>query len=289
MRPTLARCASGLPASRLLACCLLACAGTTGVRAAGAPAAVATPAVSRVLVVGNSLSYVNDFPAMLTALSAAQPVGMPRWQAELLAAPGGTIAERWADGVAARELATGRWQALALQERGGTLACLARPERRSEADCQASVSAHRNFAKLAQRHGVRVVLLGTWGPDAIWQAQLGRGLRQLAAMTKAEPLDLGAMARAQDKADPSRPMTTDAIGHPSLDGSLLMALALYRQLGGRAAEPVAFEIRDAPTPTAPVRADVLLSAQPASAGAGLPTRVDPARVRALAPGLAAGR
>jgi hypothetical protein len=28
-------------------------------------------------------------------------------------------------------------------------------------------------------------------------------------------------------------MTTDANGHPSLDGSLLVALALWRQLSGR--------------------------------------------------------
>ena len=46
--------------------------------------------------------------------------------------------------------------------------------------CVASVAAHRKFAQLAKARGVRLIVLGTWGPDSIWQTRLSRGLRNLA-------------------------------------------------------------------------------------------------------------
>lgn len=240
-----------------------------------------TAAPVQVLVLGNSLSYVNDLPALLNGLDGVQP-GATHFHADLLAAPGGSLADRWRDGVAARELASGRWQVLVLQERGGTLACVAEPQQRGEPDCQASIAAHREFARLAKAHGMRVLLLGTWGPDAIWQAKLSRGLRQVAAMVDAEPVDAGAGLRARAKADPSLPLTGDRIGHPTLDGSLLVALALYRQLSGHAAVAADFEVRAAMLPPlARVLPDALLSAQGQLAGDGTITRVEAARLRRL--------
>jgi hypothetical protein len=251
--------------------------------AKAAPAPTDAP-VTHVLVLGNSLSYVNDMPALFNALDDAQ-AGPPRFHAELLAEPGGSIADRWRDGVAARELASGRWQVLVLQERGGTLACLATPQRRAEPDCQASIAAHRNFARLAKAQGVQVVLLGTWGPDAIWQAQLGRGLRQLAAQAGATAVDAGAHLRAFAKAHPDRPMTTDAMGHPTLDASLLIALDLYTQLAGHPATAADIETTAAMLPpNAQVRPDSLLSTQAQLKGDGSPTRVGAARLSALLDG-----
>ena len=69
----------------------------------------------------------NDFWSWImtdqakTALAGAAG-GIVRWV---------TLRERWQDGVAAREIASGRWQVLVLQERGGQLACLAKPQQRN--------------------------------------------------------------------------------------------------------------------------------------------------------------
>jgi hypothetical protein len=249
--------------------------------AAATPVANTTTPPVQVLVLGNSLSYVNDLPALLNGLDGVQ-LGPVHFHAELLAAPGGDLAGRWRDGVAARELASGRWQVLVLQERGGTLACMAKPQQRGEPACLASIAAHHDFARLARARGMRVLLLGTWGPDAIWQAQLSRGLRQLAGMVDAEPVDAGALLRDQAKADPAVPLTSDNIGHPTLDGSLVMALALYRQLAGHPAVAADFELRAAMLPpNARVRPDALLSAQQAVAGDGRVTRIEAARLRRL--------
>ncbi|MBP9696407.1 MAG: hypothetical protein KBD58_04250, partial [Thermomonas sp.] len=56
----------------------------------------ATPAREyRVLLVGNSLTYTNNLPALLRAVGASQ--GTPI-ATESFAAPGGTLIERWNDG-----------------------------------------------------------------------------------------------------------------------------------------------------------------------------------------------
>jgi len=255
----------------------------------GWSSANAAPAEVNVLLVGNSFSYVNNLPALFNGLAARQP-GSEAFHADLIAEPGGTIAERWRDGVAAREIASGRWQVLVLQERGGLLACLAKPQQRNEPDCAASVGAHRKFAKLAGAHGMRVLVLGVWGPDAIWQGQLSRGLRQLADATGAQALDTGPLVRDYAKAHPLTPMYSDAILHPTLDTSLLMAADLYRMISGHVPQASTFEIEVPLLPgLARVDAGKLLSTQPQLAGDGAITRVDADRLQPLIAAVATGK
>lgn len=243
--------------------------------------AQANAATTRVLFVGNSYTYVNNLPALFVAIANAQAGGQ-RYEADLIAAPGGSIAERWRDGVAAQQIASGRWQVLVLQERGGQLACLGKPDARNQPDCQAIVAAHRKFAKLAKEHGMRVLLFGTWGPDAIWQGQLSRGLRKLADAIEAEAVDVGAEVRAFGTAHPQTAMYVDGILHPSLDASLLVAGRLYRQLEKRTAEPRPFETTAALLPTrAAVKANTLLSLQADMQGDGKPIRIEAERLRPL--------
>jgi len=240
-----------------------------------------------VLMVGNSLSYVNNLPALFNALADKQ-AGERSYHADLIAAPGGSIAERWQDGFAAREIAGGRWQVLVLQERGGLLACVAKPEQRNAPECAASVSAHRKFAGLAAEHHMRVIVLGTWGPDAIWQSQLSRGLRLLADKIGAEALDTGPPVRAYAETHAQTPMYSDAILHPALDASLLMAAELYRSIAGQPAQASTFETS---APILPARAlvvaDKLLSAQTQLVGDGTITRFDAGRLQPLLAAVAA--
>ena len=242
---------------------------------------------AQVLVVGNSLTYVNHMPALFNAMVDAQPGGL-RWHADLVGVAGGSLADRWNEKFVADEIASGRWQALVLQERGGTLACLATPQGREEASCAASLAAHKRFIELAENHNLRVIVLGTWGPDSIWQGKLSRGLKRVVAGTKAEALDVGPLLRDYGKAHAQTPMTTDAILHPSLDASLLVAAALYRQLTGNAPQAVAFETNAAMLPgLADLKPDKLLSQQPQLAGDGRVTKVEAARMAPLVAAVAA--
>lgn len=257
-----------------------------------APPAAATSDASgdvQVLLVGNSLSYVNNLPALFNALAAGQP-GQHRYHADLIAAPGGTISERWHDGIAAGEIASGHWQVLVLQERGGMLACLATPAHRDEPECAASLGAHRKFARLAQEHGLRTLVLGTWGPDSIWQSQLSHGLLQLASGINAEPLDTGPAVRAYARSHPQTAMYSDAVLHPTLEASLLMAIELYRKLTGAipTAKPLEIAVPLVP-PRGKVLADQLFSEQSDLVGDGAVTHIGSDRLQSLIDAVAADK
>jgi hypothetical protein len=269
--------------NRLLLTLLLLLVGSPALAAASKPADL------NILFVGNSLTYVNNLPALFNALAIAQNAA-PAMHADLIAAPGGSIAERWSDGITATEIASGRWQVLVLQERGGLLACLALPERRGEADCTASLAAHRKFSALAKEHGMRVILLGTWGPDSIWQGQLSRGLRVLADSANADAFDAGPLVRAYAKAHPQTPMYSDEILHPTLDTSLLVAAGLYRRITGQVPVAAELEISAALLPArANVSGSILYSRQPQLAGDGATIHIGTARLQPLFAAIAASR
>src|SRR5687768_16758411 len=87
---------------------LLLCGFVTRAAEPAAAAATTAPRELRVLFVGNSLVYVNNLPAILRALAAAQ--GEPaRITPATFVAPGGTVADRWKDGHAAAALRSSKW------------------------------------------------------------------------------------------------------------------------------------------------------------------------------------
>ena len=194
----------------------------------------------RVLFVGNSLTYVNNLPRLLHAMAASQP-GRPAITTMTYAAPGGTVAERWADGHAAAALRDGHWDVLVLQERGGLLACLVDSERRQESECRASERAHRDFAELAGSRGSRVLLLATWGPDGDWQRRLDEAIRKLSGKLRSGGADVavvpaGSTLRAWARRQPAdAPAFPDGV-HPGLPASLVMAAQLYRAVAGEDAQ-----------------------------------------------------
>lgn len=199
------------------------------------PAHAAERPVLRVLVVGNSLTYTNNLPGLLRALADTQDDG-PTISTTTYVLPGADLAWHWRNGTVAKAIDQEHWDALVLQERGGILACLADSQHRSEPECLASARAHRQFAELAGKKGVRVVLLGTWGPDATWQDNLDRGLRSVARSTRATPVFAGTLLRAYANSHPKPSLFTDASLHPTLSASLIVAASLYRELAGRPAQ-----------------------------------------------------
>jgi hypothetical protein len=257
-------------------------------------AQTAAPAPARelhVLFVGNSLTYVNNLPRLLRAMAASQP-GKPAITTMTYAAPGGTVAERWADGHAAAALRDGHWDVLVLQERGGLLACIVDSERRQESECRASERAHRDFAELAGSRGSRVLLLATWGPDGDWQRRLDEAIRKLSGKLRAGGADVavvpaGSTLRTWARRQPAdAPAFPDGV-HPGLPASLVMAAQLYRAVAGEYAQPHDLAIDFPLLPAnALVKPDAPLEsqAQLAGDGHGLLLKAD-----ALAPLLEAAR
>lgn len=213
------------------------------------------PKEYRVLLVGNSLTYTNNLPALLRAVGASQ--GTPI-TTETYASAGGKLDDRWDEGHVATALRNGKYDTVVLQEQGGHLAaCMSSLQEQRKAPCAASVQAYRNFSELASAQGAKVLLFGTWGPDERWQGKLNRSVRMIAKAHDADVFDAAGALIALRKAQPEVKLYPDGT-HPSTLASVMLALALYRDVTGNA--PIAKDLR-VTAPLLPVNAAV----SPASA------------------------
>lgn len=241
----------------------LPCAGSFP---AHAQSAVAPQREYRVLLVGNSLTYTNNLPALLRAVGASQGVPIAT---ETYAAPGGTLAARQDDGHAANALRARTFDAVLLQEQGGRLAaCPASAVEQRKAPCAASMHAYRDLASIARDNGATVLLFNTWAADDRSQARVTRSTRMLAETYAARVFDAAGAIDAMRKAQPDAPPYPDGT-HPSTRASLMLALVLYRDITGSA--PLAKDLR-VTAPLLPVNAAVSaaspMESQPGLAGDG---------------------
>jgi hypothetical protein len=242
------------------------------------------PPELRVMLVGNSLTYANNLPALLRAVGAAEgrPIGT-----ETFAAPGGTLSERLADGAVTRALQERHFDAVVLQEQGGHLAaCMSSPSAQRKAPCAASRKAYATITEQARARGAKVVLMATWGPDERWDARLARSVELHAKATGSETFHAARALQALRTAMPGVQLIPDGI-HPSTQGALILALALYRNLTG---EPAAAHPLRIDAPLLPINAAVSpsmpLESQPALAGDGKTTMVPVELVAPLVEALA---
>jgi hypothetical protein len=247
---------------KILLSAALACAG---VLPAHAQSTAAAPPL-RVLLVGNSLTYTNNLPALLRAVGAAQ--GTPI-ATESYAAPGGTLIERWNEGHVADALRNRSFDAVVLQEKGGHLAaCMASLQEQRKAPCAASLRAYSEIATLAAQKDAKVFVFATWGPDERWQGKLNRSARLIADKVSGKVFDAAGALEALHQAQPGIDLYPDGT-HPSTQGSLMLALVLYRDITG--STPLAKDLR-VTAPLLPVNAAVSASSpmesQPGLAGDG---------------------
>ncbi len=232
----------------------------------------------RVLMAGNSLTYTNNLPALLRAVGASQGTAITT---ETYAAPGGTLTERLRDGRVTHALRGSTFDIVVLQEMGGQLGCLASASQQRKAPCAASLHAQREFAKLATANGAKLILFGTWANDPRAQGRIDRGMRMVADETKATFFNAAGAIGALQKAQPGTRAFPDGV-HPSTQASLMLALALYRDITG--ITPVARDLRVA-APLLPVTAAVSgnspMEMQPGLAGDGKVTVVPASLIEPL--------
>ena len=180
---------------------------------------------SRVLFVGNSLTYVGNTPAVYSALARANGHAV---SSDMIARGGATLVERLNDGSVERALADGDYTVLVLQERGGDLMCSSGPD-----SCRDSRWAIGVFADLAREQGVKVVLMGTYQPLA---PSSSRRLVQEEAVVAAETgilhVEVSETLGRLREAEPDLKWFAEDDAHPGQDLALLNALLLYRGLHG---------------------------------------------------------
>lgn len=182
-------------------------------------AAAGDPAVTRVLFVGNSLTFYNDLPGTFAAVHRAAAPGVPV-QADMLATGGATLGDRLADGRLAAMLKAGDYDLVVLQQIGGWPLCDA-----SEDGCEPAARLVE-AVQLVRTHGARPLWLATWKTSPAQQERLSTTASRLARGAGVDLVDTGAAMQRMPDALQRHLLVSD--GHPDVLGTWLMAALVVR-------------------------------------------------------------
>lgn len=183
----------------------------------------------RVLFVGNSLTYVGNVPAVLSALAEAngEPVA-----SDMIVKGGATLTDRVADGSVARALKEKNYTALVLQERGGDLICAFTPD-----SCAQSREAIKALVALAKEQDVNVVLLGTYQPLPEVSQRLIKEESTAAAEAGIPYIEVSEKLQQLRRTAPELTWLANDGMHPGKDLALLNAVLIYKTLLGSLPSP----------------------------------------------------
>jgi hypothetical protein len=197
---------------------------------------VTQPNPTRLLFIGNSLTYANELPAMVCAL--ARSAGRQAI-CESVAKPDYGLEEHWNDGEARRAIARG-WDVVVLQQGPSAL-----PESRS-----LLIAYTRRFDAEIKKAGARTALYMVW-PSRARRGDFPAVSQSYAAAArdvKGLLLPAGDAWRAASATDAGLALYGPDGLHPSPIGTYLAALVIYEQIFGSpppagpvpaAAQPVA--------------------------------------------------
>jgi hypothetical protein len=190
--------------------------------AADLPAQRPTPA--RVLFIGNSLTYVNNLPAMVEAVARQAGAG-DRLRCRGVAKPNVGLEDHWNDGEALRGIEMERWTHVVLQQ-GPT----SRPESRAALRKYA-----KKFAGPIRMRGARPVLYGVWMPRAQVASleAVTESYALAAADVEGDLVPVGEGWRAALRRNPQLPLYAPDNFHPSPMGTYLAALMFVEYFTGR--------------------------------------------------------
>lgn len=194
--------------------------------AAGMPASGPAPVPSpRILFIGNSLTYVNDLPAMVRAIAVA--AGQPAPETEAVAFPNFALEDHWAEGTARRRLEGAHWDFVVLQQGPSSL-----PESRENLTAWTE-----RFAPLIRAAGAEPVLCMVWPERARMGAfpRVGDSYRSAAAKVGGIFAPAGEAWRVALAEDSAAPVYGGDGFHPAPAGTYLAAVVILGRV--RALDP----------------------------------------------------
>jgi hypothetical protein len=179
---------------------------------------------TRILFIGNSLTYVNDVPGILQALADA--AGGEKLAVETIGVPNYALIDHWTDGIAQKEIDKGGWAYVVMQQ-GWTPAGVCRDTLRLAATL---------FAQHISKIGAKPVMFEPWVPAA--RASQNQFLTSMESYRLAAT-DVGGVvfpvAEAWLEATSRNPdliLYSDGL-HATPAGSYLAALVMYTRIFNR--------------------------------------------------------
>lgn len=199
-----------------------------------------TNAKTRILFLGNSLTFENNVPRILHLLleNAAQKGDIePGFKIAMVIQAGLTLEQHWKYEVAANVLKqAGPWDIVVLQEQS------ARPVE----EPAKMFDYGQEFAGLIRAAGAKPVIFGTWAmsnqPGD--QTQISWACSTLANLANADLIPVGDCWTKAKQIAPSINLYKDLI-HPSPEGSYLAACCFYAVLTGKSPVGLSAQIPDA--------------------------------------------
>lgn len=197
-------------------------------------AGAAAPGPTRILFVGNSLTYAGNLPAVFAALAAENGKAV---QTGLLVEGGATLTQWLDSGAVQRALAGRHYDYMVLQERGDDFACGFGPKA-----CSDSRRALHELARVVRAHGARPILMGTY------QTAPAASRNIVAAESKASRANDVPYVAISGRFNEGHERFAHAdgfakAGHPGHDPVLLEAVLLYRHLYGALPQAQGLEVR----------------------------------------------
>lgn len=201
----------------------------------------------RVLFIGNSYTYFNNLPQMLTGLTKSAKPGRPL-ETEMLAIGGATLKRLWDDGRAVTAIKRGGWDYVVLQEQS-TLGIAPMVTGAAKiADPKVFHEYARLFDAEIKRAGARTIFYLTWArqnaPET--QAQLTAAYQAIASELKATLAPVGLAWEAALKKHPGLGLHSEDKSHPTPAGTYLAACVFYVTLYGQSPEGLASVITGQP-------------------------------------------
>jgi hypothetical protein len=196
----------------------VACSSATGPNGLGAPIAG-----DSVLFVGNSLTYWNEMPGMVQALSDAE--GTRRLAVYAVAKPDYGLEEHWLDGDAKRAIAIGGWKQVILQQGPSSL----------DASRLVLRDYAARFAQEIRRVAAAPALYQVWPQQNRQQdfTRANESYRLAAQDVNGTLFPVGEAWLAAWQREPSLALYSSDGLHPSIHGSYLAAIVIYARLAGR--------------------------------------------------------
>jgi len=198
------------------------------------------PRTLRVLFIGNSLTYVNDVPALVAAM--AESAGEPAPVCRSVVAGGFSLEDHWDRGEALRAIERESWDFVVLQQ--GPSA--------SEEGRTLLLRYARRFAPAIRRAGAKPALYMVWPSTSRHQdfSGVSDSYRIAAADVGGLLLPAGDAWRIVERTRPKLALYSSDGLHPTAAGSYLAAAVIYARLYGRS--PLGLPARLAPRPGVPV-------------------------------------
>jgi hypothetical protein len=188
------------------------------------------PTKLSVLFIGNSYTYFNNLPELVSQLAAsANPA--KTLDAQMVTRGGATLKQHWEEGNALKVLRQGKWDYVVLQEQ--SMLPITDPE--------AMHKYARLFDAEIKKSGAKTVFFLTWArqnqPEN--QARLNDAYLQVTRELKALVAPVGITWANAFKADANFVFHIEDKSHPNPEGSYLAACVFYAVLYGKSPENLA--------------------------------------------------